>query len=98
MEHVLKEFIGSGMISILDNFSGYNKVETVENDKYKATFTTPWETHAYIHIPFGLMNAGVTFQCAMDFSFSYYIFKFILVHQDDITFFFSKNRDDPVTI
>jgi hypothetical protein len=33
---------------------------------------------------FGLMNVGATFQRAMDFSFSNYLFKFIVVYQDDI--------------
>jgi hypothetical protein len=34
------------------------------------------------------MNAGATFQRAMDFAFSNYLFKFIVVYQDDITCFF----------
>jgi hypothetical protein len=53
-------------------------------------------TYAYLHMPFGLMNAGATFQRAMDFSFVDYLFKFIVVYQDDITVF-SKNRNDHIT-
>jgi hypothetical protein len=44
---------------------------------------------------FDLMNDGATFQRAMDFSFSDYLFKFIVVYQDDLTVF-SKNRSDDV--
>ena len=38
-------------------------------DQEKTTFTTPWGTFMYAKISFGLMNAGETFQQAMDIAF-----------------------------
>jgi hypothetical protein len=41
------------------------------------------------------MNVGATFQRAMDFAFSNYLFKFIVVYQDDLIVY-SKNRSDHI--
>ena len=46
-------------------------------------------------MPFGLLNAGSTFQRAMDQAFSNLIAKTIMIYQDDLTFF-SKERGDHV--
>ena len=41
----------------------------------------------YAKIPFGLMNAGTTFQRAMDIAFAEEKDKFVVVCMDDITIF-----------
>ena len=58
------------MLSMLDGFSGYNQVQIRKEDRGKTTFTTPWGTYEYIQMPFGLLNAGSTFQRDMDQAFS----------------------------
>ena len=55
--------------SFMDGFSGYNQIQIRKEDRYKTTFTTPWGTFAYRVMPFGLKNAGVTFQCTMTHCF-----------------------------
>ena len=72
---------------MLDGFSGYNQVRVKEEDRHKTTFTTPWGTFEYIRMPFGLSNAGATFQRAMDYAFRGLIGKFIEIYQDDLTVF-----------
>jgi hypothetical protein len=47
-------------------------------------------------MPFGLMNAGATFKRAMDHAFKDFLFKFIVVYQDDITMY-SKKRYDHIS-
>ena len=42
-------------------------------------------------MPFGLVNAGATFQRAMDYAFKELIGKFIEIYQDDLIVF-SKER------
>ena len=69
MERILKMVLGSEIFSLLDGFSGYNKVLVAEEDKLKTTFRTKWGTFAYRRMPFGLINAGATFQRAMDIDF-----------------------------
>jgi hypothetical protein len=61
----------------------------------KTTFTTPWGTYKYLRIPFGLTNAGATFQRAMDYDFRDLIGKPIEIYQDDLTTI-SKKRDQHI--
>ncbi|PKI36262.1 hypothetical protein CRG98_043347, partial [Punica granatum] len=51
--------------SFMDGFSGYNQIRMAEEDKIKMTFTTTWGTFCYRVMPFGLKNAGATYQRAM---------------------------------
>jgi hypothetical protein len=85
MDFLLQQVTGSAYISMLDSFSGYNQVLVVEEDKEKTTFITPWETYAYVRIPFGLKNEGATFQRDMDHDFEGFIGKFMVDYQDDLT-------------
>jgi hypothetical protein len=83
-------------MSMLDGFFGYNQVLVNKEDQNKTTFTTPWGTFAYLRMPFGLLNAGATFQRAMDFTFKELMSKFIEIYQDDLIVF-SKDRSDHVS-
>jgi hypothetical protein len=56
-----------------------------EEDKPKNLFFTPRGTYAYLCIPFGLNNVGVTFQRVMDNAFNDLIGKFMVDYQDDLT-------------
>lgn len=69
MEHILQNVSGLDKISMLDGFSRYNKISIWPKDREKTTFTTPWGTLMYAKMPFGLMNAGATFQRVVDFAF-----------------------------
>jgi ribonuclease HI len=62
MEHILQRVTGSTRMSMIDGFSGYNQIFVLPEDREKTTFTTPWGTFMYAKMPFGLMNAGATFQ------------------------------------
>lgn len=92
MEMLLQQVTGSALMSMLDEFSGYNQVIIAEKDRPKTTFVTPWGTYAYIRMPFGLKNAGATFQRAMDRGFRDFVGKFVVDYQDDLTVY-SKSRE-----
>ena len=87
METLLQRVTGSGMMSLLDGFSGYNQVMVKKEDMHKTTFTTPCGTFDYLRMPFGLTNTGATFQRAMDYAFKGLIGKFIDIYQDDLIVF-----------
>jgi len=59
----------------------------------KKTFTTPWGTFMYVKMPFGLMNAGATFQRAMDIAFAEEKDKFVVIYLDDITIFSQSDEE-----
>lgn len=91
MEQILQAVAGSELISFLDGFSGYNQVLVHPNNQLKTTFRTKWGTYAYQKLPFGLINAGATFQRAIDIAFKGLVNKSIVIYLDDITVY-SKKR------
>jgi hypothetical protein len=92
MEHMLQKVSGSKVMSFIDGFSGYNQIAVHPEDREKTAFTTPWGTFMYEKMPFGLMNAGATFQRAMDIAFIGEKDKFVLIYLDDITVFSSSHE------
>jgi hypothetical protein len=62
-------------------------------NKYKTTFISRWGTFSYESMPFGLSNAGATFQRAMQIAFDNLIGKIFQIYLDDLIVY-SKNRSD----
>ena len=93
MEQILHMVSSSKLFSLLDGFSGYNQVLVVEEDRLKTTFRTKWGTFAYRRMPFGLINAGDTFQRAMDITFHGMIGCSVVVYLDDVTIFRERERN-----
>ena len=77
-------------MSLLDGLSGYKKVLVHPDDQLKTTFRTKWGTYAYQKMPFGLINAGATFQRAMDIAFKGLVNKSVVIYLDDITVYSKK--------
>jgi hypothetical protein len=80
-------------MSFIDGFSVYNQIVVHLDDREKTTFTTPWGTFMYENMPFGLMNAGASFQRSMDIAFVGEKDNFFLIYLDDITVFSSSHED-----
>jgi len=76
---------------MLDGFSKYNYVAIDKEDHKNIAFTTPWGTFMYARMPFGLMNAGATFQRAMEIAFVGD--KFVVIFLDDIIVFSQSNDE-----
>jgi hypothetical protein len=93
MEHILQRVKGAARMSMVDGFTDYNQVSVLPEDREKTTFTTPWGTFMYAKMPFGLMNAGVTFQRAMDILFIGEKDKFVVIYLDDITVFSQSDKE-----
>ena len=53
------------VFSFMDGLSGYNQIRRALEDMEKTTFITTWGTFGYRVMPFGLKNAGATYQRAM---------------------------------
>lgn len=46
----------------MGGYAGYNQIKMAEEDMEKTTFITQWGTYCYTVMPFGLKNAGATYQ------------------------------------
>jgi hypothetical protein len=69
IDQIIDDCAGSEMFSFMDGFSGYNQINILPADQPKTAFICPWGTFAYCKLPFGLKNAGATFQRAMSYAF-----------------------------
>ena len=56
---------GSSMFSFMDRYSGYNQIRMAAKDAEKTAFRTPIGNFYYTVMPFGLKNAGATYQRTM---------------------------------
>jgi hypothetical protein len=93
MENIFQRVTGASRISMIDGISGYNQISVLLEDREKTTFTTTWGTFMYVKIPFGLMNAGETFQRAMNIAFIGEKDKFVVIYLDDITIFSRSDKE-----
>ncbi|KAG8481783.1 hypothetical protein CXB51_026423 [Gossypium anomalum] len=75
---------GYSLFSFMDSFSGYNQIKMHPEDMDKTTFITLWGTFCYKVMPFGLKNAGATYQRAMVNLFHDMMHKDIEVYVDDM--------------
>ena len=74
----------SKVFSFMDGFSGYNQIKMAPEDREKTSFITPWGTFCYKVMPFGLINAGATYQRGMTTLFHDMMHKEIEVYVDDM--------------
>ena len=65
MDLLIDSTAGHAMFSFMDEFSGYNQIRMSTKDVEKTAFRTPIDNLHYNVMPFGLKNAGVTYQRTM---------------------------------
>ena len=75
---------GHAVLSFLDAYSGYNQIPMAEEDKLKTAFITEEANLFYKVMPFGLKNAGATYQRLMDRVFRPLLGRTVEVYVDDI--------------
>ncbi|RVW64270.1 Retrovirus-related Pol polyprotein from transposon 17.6 [Vitis vinifera] len=75
---------GHLMLSFMDGFSGYNQILMASEDMEKTAFITEWGTYCYRVTPFGLKNAGVTYQRAATALFHDMMHRDVEVYVDDM--------------
>ena len=68
----------------MDTFSGYNQIRMDEADQEKTSFVTSQGLFCYKVMPFGLKNAGATYQRLMNKIFAQQIGRNVKVYVDDM--------------
>ena len=93
MDFLIDSATGHAMFSFMDGFSSYNQIFMSPKDAEKTAFRTPIGNFYYTVMPFGLKNAGVTYQRTMTAMFHDMIHREIENYVDDIVVK-SKTRKD----
>jgi len=75
---------GCKMLSFLDAFSGYNQIKMHPRDDSKTAFMTDTCSYCYKVMPFGLKNAGATYQRLMDKILAPMLGRNVQAYADDI--------------
>ncbi|RVW58468.1 Transposon Ty3-I Gag-Pol polyprotein [Vitis vinifera] len=95
IDQIVDSTSGQGMLSFLDAFSGYHQIPMSPDDEEKTAFITPHGLYCYKVMPFGLKNAGATYQRLMTKIFKPLIGHSVEVYIDDIVVK-SKTREQHI--
>ncbi|GJU20533.1 reverse transcriptase domain-containing protein [Tanacetum coccineum] len=79
----------------LDAYKGYHQIQMAEDDKEKTAFITNQGIFCYTKMPFGLRNAGATYQRLVDKTFHGQIGRNLEVYVDDLVIK-SRTEDEVV--
>lgn len=69
IDQIIDECAESEVLSFMDGFFSYIHINILPIDQQKTALIFRWGTFSYRKLPFGLKNAGVTFQRAIAYAF-----------------------------
>ena len=62
IDQLVDSTAGHKLLTFMDAFSRYNQIQMAEEDQEKTAFITSQGLYCYRIMPFGLKNAGATYQ------------------------------------
>jgi len=98
IDECLDALSGSRYFSAFDLQSSYHQVPMDMKDADKTTFIVRTGTYCFCQVPFGLCNAGSTFQRVMDLALNGLNFYMCLVYLDDIIVYFTTTEEHLVRL
>ena len=81
---IIDATVGHELLSFMDAFSGYNQIRMDPDDQEKTSFVTGQGTYCYRVMPFGIKNAGATYQRLVNRMFQKQIGASMEVYIDDM--------------
>jgi hypothetical protein len=84
IDQVIDSTAGCDLLCFLDCSSGYHQIAIKEEDQEKTAFITPCSAYCYTTMSFGLKNAGVTYQRAIQACFKRQLNKNVEAYVDDV--------------
>nr|CAE76060.1 B1248C03.19 [Oryza sativa Japonica Group]CAE76067.1 B1340F09.5 [Oryza sativa Japonica Group] len=84
IDQIVDSTAGCDLLCFLDAYSGYHQIRMAREDEEKTAFITPIGTYCYTTIPFGLKNAGPTFQRTTRISLGSQIGRNVEAYVDDL--------------
>jgi hypothetical protein len=73
IDQIVDSTAGCELLCFLDAYSGYHQIKMKESDQLATSFVTPFGMYCYVTMPFGLRNAGATYQRCMQHVFGDHI-------------------------
>ena len=83
IDMIVDMIVGYEMYSLMDRFSSYNQIKIAPKDQENTAFTCAWGTFCWNVMPFGLKNAGATYQRAITTIFHNMMHKTMEDYVDD---------------
>ncbi|GKA58571.1 reverse transcriptase domain-containing protein [Tanacetum coccineum] len=80
----VESLCGYPLKCFLDAYKGYHQIKMAEEDEEKTAFITSQGIFCYTKMPFGLKNAGATYQRLVDRAFQKQIGRNLEVYVDDL--------------
>nr|CAE01745.2 OSJNBb0056F09.8 [Oryza sativa Japonica Group] len=84
IDQIVDSTAGCDLLCFLDAYSGYHQIRMAREDEEKTAFITPIGTYCYTTTPFGLKNAGPTFQRTTRISLGSQIGRNVEAYVDDL--------------
>ncbi|XP_071906208.1 uncharacterized protein [Coffea arabica] len=84
IDQLVDSTAGYEIFCFLDAFKGYHQIVLDEKDQEKTSFITEDGTYCYVTMPFGLKNAGATYQRLVNKLFKNQIGRNLEVYVDDM--------------
>ena len=84
IDQLVDSTAGHQLLSFMDAFSGYNQIRMDEVDQEKTSFITSQGLFYYKVLPFGLKNAGATYQRLVNHMFHLQIGRNVEVYVNDM--------------
>jgi hypothetical protein len=73
IDQIVDSTAGCELLCFLDVYSRYHQIKMKESDQLVTSFITPFGMYCYVTMPFGLRNAGATYQRCMQHVFGDHI-------------------------
>nr|GEV09835.1 reverse transcriptase domain-containing protein [Tanacetum cinerariifolium] len=89
----IEAVMGFPLKCFLDAFKGYHQVQMAKEAEEKTSFYTDQGTYCYTKMPFGLKNAGATYQRLVDEAFQPQIGRNLKVYVDDMVIKSKSERE-----
>ncbi|XP_024009949.1 uncharacterized protein LOC112085152 [Eutrema salsugineum] len=84
IDRLVEATAGNELLSFMDAFSGYNQILMHPQDREKTSFITDRGIYCYKVMPFGLKNAGATYQRLINRMFASQLVRTMEVYIDDM--------------
>jgi hypothetical protein len=84
IDQIVDSTAGCELLCFLNAYSGYHQIKMKESGQLATSFITPFGMFCYVTMPFGLRNAGATYQRCMQHVFGDHIGRTVEAYVDDI--------------